>query len=67
LHQALGNAHYDEGKLNSSNSNECWAKADVSYKEALTTLTKDRFLKLHLELLQDLIKKLLSLKNRTSQ
>jgi len=62
LHQALGNAHYDEGKLNSSNSNECWAKADVSYKEALTTLTKDRFLKLHLELLQDLIKKLLASK-----
>jgi len=62
LHQALGNAHYDEGKLNSSNSNECWAKADISYKEALTTLTKDRFLKLHLELLQDLIKKLLASK-----
>ncbi|MEP6489212.1 tetratricopeptide repeat protein, partial [Microcoleus vaginatus GB1-A3] len=62
LHQALGNAHYNEGKLNSSNSNECWAKADVSYKEALTTLTKDRFLKLHLELLQDLIKKLLASK-----
>ncbi|MEG4276589.1 CHAT domain-containing protein [Microcoleus sp. MON1_C1] len=62
MHQALGNAHYNEGKLNSSNSNECWAKADVSYKEALTTLTKDRFLKLHLELLQDLIKKLLASK-----
>jgi tetratricopeptide (TPR) repeat protein len=62
LHQALGNAHYNQGKLNSSNSNECWAKADASYKEALTTLTKDRFPKLHLELLQDLIKKLLAFK-----
>ncbi len=62
LNQALGNAHYNEGKLNSSHSNECWAKADVSYKEALTTLTKDRFLKLHIELLQDLIKKLLASK-----
>jgi len=62
LHQALGNAHYNEGKLNSSNSNECWAKADASYKKALTTLTKDRFPKLHLELLQDLIKKLLASK-----
>ena len=62
LHQALGNAHYNQGKLNSSNSKECWAKADVSYKKALTTLTKDRFLKLHLELLQDLIKKLLASK-----
>jgi CHAT domain-containing protein/tetratricopeptide (TPR) repeat protein len=62
LHQALGNAHYNEGKLNSSNSNECWAKAAASYKEALKTLTPDAFLKLHLEVLQDLIKTLVSLK-----
>jgi len=62
LHQALGNAHYHEGKLNSSNSTECWAKAAFSYNEALTTLTKDRFPKLHLELLQDFIKTLLASK-----
>jgi len=60
LHQALANAHYNQGKLNSSNSHECGTNADFSYKEALKTLTKDRFLKLHLELLQDLIKKFLA-------
>jgi CHAT domain-containing protein/Flp pilus assembly protein TadD len=62
LHQALANAHYNQGKLNSSNSHECGNNADFSYKEALKTLTKDRFLKLHLELLQDLIKKFLASK-----
>ena len=59
LHQALGNAHYDRGKLNSRNT--CWNKAATSYKEALKTLTPDAFLKLHLEVLQDLIKTLVSL------
>ncbi len=53
LHQALGNAHYDEGKFNSSSA---------SYKEALKTLTKDTFLPLHLQVLQKLIKTLVSLK-----
>ncbi|MEG4581573.1 tetratricopeptide repeat protein [Microcoleus sp. MON1_C5] len=60
LHQALGNAHYDRGKLNSRNT--YWNKAAASYKQALTTLTPDAFLKLHLEVLQDLIKTLVSLK-----
>jgi tetratricopeptide (TPR) repeat protein len=60
LHQALGNAHYDRGKLNSRNT--YWNKAAASYKEALKTLTPDAFLKLHLEVLQDLIKTLVSLK-----
>jgi tetratricopeptide (TPR) repeat protein len=60
LHQALGNAHYDRGKLNSRNT--YWNKAVASYKEALKTLTPNAFLKLHLEVLQDLIKTLVSLK-----
>ncbi|MEG4391255.1 CHAT domain-containing protein, partial [Microcoleus sp. BROC3] len=60
LHQALGNAHYDRGKLNSRNT--YWNKAAASYKEALKTLIPDAFLKLHLEVLQDLIKTLVSLK-----
>jgi len=60
LHQALGNAHYERGKLNSRNT--YWNKAAASYKEALKTLTPDAFLKLHLEVLQDLIKTLVSLK-----
>ena len=61
LHQALGNAHYDRGKLNYPCT--YWNKAAASYKEALKTLTKDAFLKLHLEVLQKLIKTLVSLKD----
>ncbi|MEG4444349.1 tetratricopeptide repeat protein [Microcoleus sp. AT9_B4] len=60
LHRALGDAHYDRGRLNSPNT--YWNKAAASYKEALKTLTPDTFLKLHLEVLQDLIKTLVSLK-----
>ncbi|MEG3986619.1 tetratricopeptide repeat protein [Microcoleus sp. S28C3] len=61
LHQELGNAHYSRGKLNSSYT--YWNKAATSYKEALKTLTKDAFLKLHLEVFQSLIKTLVSLKD----
>jgi tetratricopeptide (TPR) repeat protein len=60
LHQALGDAHYSRGKLNSPKT--YWNKATASYNEALKTLTKDTFLQLHLEVLQDLIKTLVSLK-----
>ncbi|MEG3882206.1 tetratricopeptide repeat protein, partial [Microcoleus sp. herbarium7] len=60
LHQALGNAHYSRGQLNSPNT--YWNKAATSYKEALKTLKKNAFLKLHLEVLQKLIKTLVSLK-----
>jgi len=60
LHQALGNAHYDQGKLNSPHT--YWNKAATSYKAALKTLTKEAFLKLHLEILQALIKTLVGLK-----
>ncbi|MEZ2304038.1 MAG: CHAT domain-containing protein, partial [Microcoleus sp.] len=60
LHQLLGDAHYDRGKLNSPYT--YWNKAATSYKEALKTLTPDTFLKLHLQVLQKLIKTLVSLK-----
>ncbi|WP_293125504.1 tetratricopeptide repeat protein [Microcoleus sp. bin38.metabat.b11b12b14.051] len=60
LHKALGNAHYDRGKLNYPNT--YWNKAATSYKAALKTLTKEAFLKLHLEVLQTIIKTLVSLK-----
>ncbi|MEZ2240095.1 tetratricopeptide repeat protein, partial [Microcoleus sp.] len=60
LHQALGNAHYDRGQLNSPNT--YWNKATTSYQEALKTLTPDTFLQLHLQVLQKLIKTLVSLK-----
>ncbi|MEG4409027.1 tetratricopeptide repeat protein [Microcoleus sp. MON2_D5] len=60
LHRAIGNAHYQRGKLNSPNT--YWNKATISYDEALKTLTKDAFLKLHLEVWQKLIKTLVSLK-----
>jgi tetratricopeptide (TPR) repeat protein len=60
LHQELGNAHYSRGKLYSPNT--YWNKAATSYQEALKTLTKNVFLKLHLEVLQNLIKALVSLK-----
>jgi CHAT domain-containing protein/Flp pilus assembly protein TadD len=61
LHQALGDVHYSRGKLNSFYT--YWNKAATSYQEALKTLTKDAFLKLHLEVLQSLIKTLVSLKD----
>ena len=60
LHQALGDAHYSRGKLNSPNT--YLNKAVTSYKEALKTLTKEAFLQLHLQVLQELIKTLVSLK-----
>ncbi|MEG4282183.1 CHAT domain-containing protein, partial [Microcoleus sp. A006_D1] len=60
LHKALGNAHYNRGKLNSPHT--YWSKAAASYKAALKTLTKEAFLELHLEILQALIKTLVGLK-----
>ncbi|NJL69153.1 MAG: hypothetical protein HC894_25485, partial [Microcoleus sp. SM1_3_4] len=47
------------GKFNSRYT--YWNKAAASYNEALKTLTKEAFPKLHLEVLQDLIKILVSL------
>ncbi|MCC3502407.1 MAG: CHAT domain-containing protein [Microcoleus sp. PH2017_19_SFW_U_A] len=60
LHQTLGNAHYSRGQLNFPNT--YWNKAAASYQEALKTLTPDTFLQLHLQVLQKLIKTLVSLK-----
>jgi CHAT domain-containing protein/Flp pilus assembly protein TadD len=60
LHQELGYAHYSQGQLNDPNT--YWNKAAASYQEALKTLTSDTFLQLHLEVLQKLIKTLVSLK-----
>ncbi|MCC3427648.1 MAG: CHAT domain-containing protein [Microcoleus sp. PH2017_01_SCD_O_A] len=60
LHQALGDAHYSRGKLTSPNT--YWNKATTNYQESLKTLTPDTFLKLHLQVLQKLIKTLVSLK-----
>ncbi|MEG4354539.1 CHAT domain-containing protein [Microcoleus sp. Aus8_D1] len=60
LHQALGNAHYNRGKLNYPYT--YWNQATTSYKAALKTLTKEAFLQLHLKVLQDLIKTLVGLK-----
>ncbi|MCW6052313.1 tetratricopeptide repeat protein [Lyngbya sp. CCAP 1446/10] len=61
LHQALGNAHYSQGKIKFDHPYR--SQAATSYKKALKTLTKEAFLKLHLEVLQDLIKTLVSVKN----
>jgi tetratricopeptide (TPR) repeat protein len=60
LHRTLGDAYYNRGKLNSSTT--YWNKAATSYQEALKTLTPDTFLELHLQVLQKLIKTLVSLK-----
>ena len=60
LHRALGDAHYSRGKLNDPNT--YWNKATASYKEALKTLTPDAFLKLHLQVLQKLIRTLINRK-----
>jgi CHAT domain-containing protein len=60
LHRTLGDAHYSRGKLNDPNT--YWNKATASYKEALKTLTPDAFLKLHLEVLQKLIRTLVNRK-----
>ncbi|MGA9381376.1 MAG: tetratricopeptide repeat protein, partial [Phormidium sp.] len=53
LNHAIGKAHYFQRKD---------SEAVTSYNQALKTLTSDAFPELHLEVLQDLIKALLSLK-----
>ncbi len=54
LHQAIGNAHYFQGRENSQT--RYWRKAVTSYKTALQTLTATDFPELHLEVLQGLIR-----------
>ncbi|MFB2935492.1 CHAT domain-containing protein [Aerosakkonemataceae cyanobacterium BLCC-F154] len=53
LNHAIGKAHYFQRKN---------SQAVTSYNQALKTLTSDAFPELHLEVLQDLIKALLSLR-----
>ncbi|XWK91314.1 MAG: tetratricopeptide repeat protein [Phormidium sp.] len=53
LNHAIGKAHYFQRKN---------SEAVTSYNQALKTLTSDAFPELHLEVLQDLIKALLSLR-----
>ncbi|MEH2156626.1 CHAT domain-containing protein [Nostoc sp.] len=60
LHQARGNAHYFQGRENSQT--RYWHKAVNSYKTALQSLTAIDFPELHLEVLQDLIRVQLDLR-----
>ncbi|MBD2593493.1 tetratricopeptide repeat protein [Nostoc spongiaeforme FACHB-130] len=60
LHQAIGNAHYYQGRGN-YNARNFWHKAVKSYETALQTLTATDFPELHLEVLQNLICVLLDL------
>ncbi|MEH2239156.1 CHAT domain-containing protein, partial [Nostoc sp.] len=61
LHQTIGNAHYFQGRGN-SNARYFWDKAITSYEKALQTLTATDFPELHLEILRDLIRVQLDLK-----
>ncbi len=54
LHQAIGNAHYDQG-VGKANYRQYWDKAEAEYKQALITLTPEAFPELHLKVLRDLI------------
>ncbi|MBN3869893.1 tetratricopeptide repeat protein [Nostoc sp. JL33] len=61
LHQRIGDAHYFRGRGN-YNARYFWNKAVNSYKTALQTLTATDFPELHLEVLRDLIRVQLDLK-----
>lgn len=63
LHQAIGNAHYFQGRRQETRrfSGFC-QKAIASYARALENLTQDAFPEEHLDVLQDYIKALLSLR-----
>jgi tetratricopeptide (TPR) repeat protein len=65
LHLLLGNAHYDQGKRCYS-PHDYWYQAVTEYYQALEIFTPEAFLQLHLEVVQNLIKTLLSL-NETAQ
>ncbi|MBD2435252.1 tetratricopeptide repeat protein [Nostoc sp. FACHB-110] len=64
LHFAIGNTHYEQGKKHPA-SRQSWRKAVVAYNQALLTLSWEGFPQLHLEILQSLIKLLLSLGQTT--
>jgi len=60
LHQAIGEAHYLQGKGKPDYRQYCY-KAIRSYNQALKTFTQDAFPELHLEVLQNYIKPLSAL------
>ncbi|MEQ8381404.1 MAG: CHAT domain-containing tetratricopeptide repeat protein [Coleofasciculus sp. A1-SPW-01] len=64
LHQAIGNAHYQQGKYQ-RNYRDYWHKAVTEYHQALITLTPDAYPELHLKVIQDLIRVLLGLNQDT--
>ncbi|MGI2902315.1 tetratricopeptide repeat protein [Tolypothrix sp. VBCCA 56010] len=61
LHQAIGNAHYFRGR-GDFYPRTYWDKAVRSYNQALKTLTQADFPELHLEVLRDLIRVQLDLR-----
>jgi tetratricopeptide (TPR) repeat protein len=65
LHQAIGNAHYQEGKYQ-QNYQDYWQKAVTEYHQALITLTPDTYPEWHLEVLQNLIRILWGLNQDTA-
>ena len=65
LHQAIGNAHYQEGKYQ-PNYRDYWQKALTEYHQALITLTPDIYPEWHLEVLQNLIRILWGLNQDTA-
>jgi len=60
LHLAIGNTHYEQGKKQPA-SRQHWRKSVFGYNQALLTLSWEGFPQLHLEIIQSLIKVLLSL------
>ncbi len=60
LHLMIGNVYYEKGRLD-SDPDQYWQKAIESYHFAQQTLTEIETPELHLELLQNLIRTLLSL------
>ncbi|MBD2447411.1 tetratricopeptide repeat protein [Nostoc sp. FACHB-152] len=64
LHFAIGNTYYEQGKKQPT-SRHNWRKAVVAFNQALLTLSWQGFPLLHLEILQSLIKTLLSLGQTT--
>jgi CHAT domain-containing protein/Flp pilus assembly protein TadD len=61
LHQAIGNAHYFQGK-GKRNYREYWRKAVDEYRQALITLTtEEAYRELHLEVVRDWIRVLFGL------
>ncbi|NMG11166.1 tetratricopeptide repeat protein [Brasilonema sp. UFV-L1] len=65
LHLALGNAHYKQGNRHAT-PRYYWQQAVAQYDQALGTLTPEVFPQLYLQVLQNLIKTLISL-GQTSQ